>query len=45
MKKALISLPMMFDSKISSLEERSDLDTITMDELHGILTTNEMMKE
>jgi len=29
-------------SKISSLEERTNLDTLEMDELHGILTTYEM---
>jgi hypothetical protein len=44
-KKALRSLPMRFDSKISSLEERVDLDTMTMDELHGILTAYEMRTE
>jgi hypothetical protein len=31
-----------FDSKIYSLEERTDLDTLEMDKLHGILTTYEM---
>ena len=36
---------MRFDSKISTIEERSDLDTITVDELHGILTTYEMRNE
>jgi hypothetical protein len=44
-KKALRSLPMRFDSKISSLEERVDLATMTMDELHGILTAYEMRTE
>jgi len=44
-KKALISLPMRFDLKIPTLEERVELDTITMDELHGILTNYEMRKE
>jgi uncharacterized coiled-coil protein SlyX len=44
-KKALRSLPMRFDSKISSLEERVDLATMTMDELHGILTAYEMRIE
>jgi hypothetical protein len=33
---------MRFDSKISALEERVDLATMTMDELHRILTTYEM---
>jgi hypothetical protein len=41
-KKVLISLPMRFDPKISVLEERSDLNSISMDELHGIFTTYEM---
>jgi hypothetical protein len=41
-KKALRSLPMRFDSKILTLEERADLATMTMDELHGILTFYEM---
>jgi uncharacterized coiled-coil protein SlyX len=44
-QKVLISLPMRFDSKISTLEERVDLATLTMDELHGILTTYEMRIE
>jgi hypothetical protein len=44
-KKALISLPMRFDSKIPSLEERVDLATMTMDALHGILTTYEIRTE
>ena len=37
-QKILRSLPMRFDSKISTIEERSDLDTMTVDELHGTLT-------
>jgi hypothetical protein len=36
---------MIFDSKISTLVERVDLDTMTTDELHGILTTYEMRTE
>jgi hypothetical protein len=36
------SLPMRFDPKISALEETQDLATLSMDELHGILTTCEM---
>jgi hypothetical protein len=44
-KKELRSLPMIFDSKISTLEERVDLDTMTMDKLHGILTAYEMRIE
>jgi hypothetical protein len=33
---------MRFDPKISSLEERVDLDSISIDELHGIFTAYEM---
>ena len=36
---------MRFDSKILALEERSDLDTMTVDELHGTLTAYEMRIE
>jgi hypothetical protein len=41
----VISLPMRFDPKISSLEERQDMAMLSMDELHGILTTYEMRIE
>jgi hypothetical protein len=41
-QRVLRSLPMIFDPNISSLEERAELDTLSMDELHGILTTYEM---
>jgi len=44
-QKVLISLPMRFDPKISSLEEREDLDTLSMDKLHGILIAYEMRTE
>jgi hypothetical protein len=44
-QKVLRSLPMRFDPKISSLEEREDLATLSMDELHGILTAYEMRTE
>jgi uncharacterized coiled-coil protein SlyX len=44
-QNVLISLPMRFDSRISTLEERVDLATLTMDELHGILTAYEMRIE
>eukprot|EP00253_Pinus_taeda_P031821 PITA_31821 len=43
-QKVLRSLPDRFDSKISTIEEAKDLDTLKMDELHGILTTYEMRK-
>jgi hypothetical protein len=41
-QKVLRYLPMRFDPKISSLEEREDISTLSMDELHRILTTYEM---
>ena len=41
----LRSLPMIFDSKVSSLEERKHIDKISMDELYRILTTYEMIME
>ena len=44
-QKVLRSLPMIFDPKISSLEERTYLYSISMDELHGIFTTYEMRTE
>jgi hypothetical protein len=44
-QKVLRSLPMRFNPKISTLEERSDLNSISMDELHGIFTTYEMRTE
>ena len=36
---------MRFDPKISTLEERVDLESIRMDELHGIFTAYEMRIE
>jgi hypothetical protein len=36
---------MRFDPQISALEERSDLNSISMDELHGIFTAYEMSTE
>jgi len=44
-QKILRSLPMRFCSKISTIEERIDLDTMTVDELHGTLTAYEMRTE
>jgi hypothetical protein len=44
-QKVLKSLPMRFDSKVSTLKERVDLDALAMDKLHGILTAYEMMIE
>ena len=33
---------MKYDSKVSTLEERDDLDSLTVDDLHGIFTAYEM---
>jgi hypothetical protein len=44
-QKVLRSLSMTFDPKISTIEEREDLDSIIMDELHGIFTAYEMRIE
>jgi hypothetical protein len=41
-QKVLRSLPMRFNPKISALEERLDLNSISMDELHGIFKAYEM---
>jgi hypothetical protein len=41
-KNLIKTLPSIFDPKISAIEEKKDLDSLTMDELHGILTTYEM---
>ncbi len=41
-QKVLRSLPTRFDYKMSALEERTDLEKLEMDELHGILTAYEM---
>ena len=37
-QKVLRSLPKRFYSKVSTLEDRENLNKLTMDELHGILT-------
>ena len=44
-QKVLRYLPMRFDLKISALEERTDMDSISMDELHGIFIAYEMRIE
>ena len=41
-QKVLRSLPLRFDAKVSTIEQMKDLDSLKMDELHGILTTYEM---
>ena len=40
--KVLRKFPMKYDSKVSTLEERDDLDDMIVDELHGIFTAYEM---
>jgi hypothetical protein len=44
-QKVLRSLPMRFVPKISTLEEREYINSISMDELHGIFTAYEMRTE
>jgi hypothetical protein len=41
-ENVLRSLPMRFDPKISAQEERTYMDSISMDELHGIFIAYEM---
>jgi hypothetical protein len=38
----LRSLPMRYDAKISTIEDRSDIGTLTVDQLHGIFTAYEI---
>ena len=42
--KVLRTLPMKYDSKVSTLEERDDLELMTVDGIHGIFTAYEMRK-
>jgi hypothetical protein len=44
-QKVLRSLPMRFNPKILALEERLDIKSISMDELHEILTAYDMRTE
>jgi hypothetical protein len=44
-QKVLRYLPMRFDPKISSLEERTYFESLNMHEIHGIFTTYEMRIE
>ena len=37
--KVLRTLPMAYNPKVSTLEDRQDIEKITLDELYGILTT------
>jgi hypothetical protein len=41
-EKVLRTLPILYNPKVSSLEDQENLDKITMDELYGILTTYEL---
>ena len=41
-QKVLRLLPMRYDPKLSTLEDRKNIDKLTMDELHGIITSYEM---
>lgn len=43
-EKVLRSLSAKFESKVSTIEEKQDLQTITMTQLHEILTSFEMRK-
>ena len=44
-QNVLRSLPLIFNLKVSAIEEMKDLDKLTMDALHGILTTYKMRIE
>ena len=44
-RKILRTLPKRFNPKISELEERTDLNTMTVDQLHGTLVDCEMRIE
>lgn len=41
-QKILRLLPLRFDAKVSAIEEMVELDKLTVDKLHGILTAYEM---
>jgi hypothetical protein len=41
-KNILRSLPMRYDAKISTIEDRPNLDTLTVDQFHEIFTAYEM---
>ena len=43
-EKVLISLTPKFESKVSAIEEKKDLQTLTIVQLHGILTACKMRK-
>jgi hypothetical protein len=41
-EKILRTLPILYNPKVSTLEDRENLDKLTMDELYGIITTYEL---
>ena len=41
-EKALRTLPIRYELKMSTLEERDDIELMAVDELHGIFTAYEM---
>ena len=41
-EKVIISLPMIYNTKMFTLEYKEDLDKLTMEELYGILIAYEM---
>jgi hypothetical protein len=41
-QKILRSLPMRYDANISTIEDKDDLSTLPVDQLHGIFTTCEL---
>ena len=43
-EKVLRSLTSKFESKVSAIEEKQDIQSLTIVQLHGILTTFEMRK-
>lgn len=43
-EKILISLTPKFDSKVYAIEEIQNLKNLTIEQLHGMLTTYEMIK-
>ena len=44
LEKVLRSLSPKFDSKVSAIEEKQNLQSLTMSQLHGIITAYEMRK-
>jgi hypothetical protein len=45
LQKVLRSFHLRFDAKVCAIEEMKDLEKLTMDELHGILTAYEIRTE